>query len=167
MRIEKGDILKVKSGYIAQQCNCTSIRGRGLSQAIAEKYPEFSPYKKRRPMDLVGKYSNIAILEDRPYPGTVEIIGDENISIINIYGQYYPGKPTQSGDDELTRQRWFVEALNSLVEHFKDSSRKETIHFPYKIGCGLAGGDWQFYFETICEFSTKLPNTEVIIWDNN
>lgn len=35
--------------------------------------------------------------------------------------------------------------------------------FPFKIGCGLAGGDWKIYYKLIKEFAMKYNKTVTII----
>jgi O-acetyl-ADP-ribose deacetylase (regulator of RNase III) len=108
--------------YIAHQCNCTSRGSKGLAKSIFEKYPYANTY---------GMYRE---------PGTIHVRGN----VINMYAQRRPGLP--SGDDTPSlRILWFKSCLKEIL-------KIEGIHsiaFPYRIGCGLAGGDWKQYQEMI------------------
>jgi hypothetical protein len=42
-----------------------------------------------------------------------------------------------------------------------------SIAFPYKIGCGLAGGKWEDYESMIYKFAKENPNIKVKIYKKN
>lgn len=76
-----------------------------------------------------------------------------NTSIgFNLYGQNTPGK-TRSNLQRNQRIQWFADGLNEIT--FKLSSPKK-IYFPYKIGCGMAGGNWEKYLKMINEWANKI-----------
>tara|TARA_B110000908_G_C10216087_1_gene432885 strand:- start:50 stop:262 length:213 start_codon:yes stop_codon:yes gene_type:complete len=55
------------------------------------------------------------------------------------------------------RLRYFEECLDGLVEFFgEESSEYPTIAVPFKIGCGLAGGNWSKYLELLNDFHCRL-----------
>ena len=89
------------------------------------------------------------------YPGNLYIRGDENHRyVINATAQIYPGKPNDKKlldfkDDAGSRQRYFSDCLMGIAQ----LKNLESIAFPYKIGCGLAGGDWEFYKQSIENFT--------------
>jgi hypothetical protein len=39
----------------------------------------------------------------------------------------------------------------------------KSIAFPWRIGCGIADGDWDYYQRLIEIFSNKMPDVEVFI----
>ena len=49
------------------------------------------------------------------------------------------------------RLQWFKECLDE-IEKIEDL---ESVAFPYKIGCGYGGGDWNDYLKLIEQFSEK------------
>lgn len=57
------------------------------------------------------------------------------------------------------RETWFGEALADLATQLKEE--KETVAFPYKIGCGLAGGNWEKYRAMIEKFDEDNDHIEV------
>lgn len=146
----KQDLLKIKNGVIVHQCNCFSDRPAGLSADMFAKYPIANTYSKTKLRT----------------PGTIESFSPpssstSDITIINMYSQYYPGAPSYRAcqddktlrDDASQREKWFVECLVSLGKRYYGSST--TIYFPYRIGCGLAKGDWKIYKSLIMLFSEK------------
>lgn len=147
----------MKTVNILHQCNCLTVRAHGLSEPIEKKYPEAAIYSKRRPM---GR-RNLAIPEDRSSPGTF-IISD---SVISLFGQWRPGKIgspyfssyPESNPIETTEQRllWFREGLKKIGMHFSTLNQKITIAVPHGIGCGLAGGCWKDYLESLTDFQEE------------
>lgn len=111
---------------IFHQCNCVSIGAKGLALQIFNKYPYLNTYKNR------NTYKN--------QPGTISVhsgsTGDK--VIINAYAQYYPGAAN------------FLEQLAKI-----NDVNGMDIAMPYNIGCELAGGDWEIYYQMINNFSNK------------
>ena len=132
--IVKGNILKAKEKYIAQQCNCITTHGAGLYKTIASKYPWSDFYKDRKDPDV---------------PGTIRIdtAPDEKRVVIHMLAQYKPGKPSKN-ETRKEREKWFQHCLKEMEQIDTD-----CIAFPYCIGCGLAGGDWKVYLSLLKQFS--------------
>ena len=152
----KGDLLNATENYIAQQCNCITCTAHGLSKSIANKFSHGDCYSKR------GRLSrNTAIVLDRSTPGTIEILqGKPNI--ICIFSQWTPGKvnsvwadryPKINGKKETTEDRlnWFKQGIKEM-----EKTIKEPVAIPYRIGCGLAGGNWTTYKKILAESSIKF-----------
>ena len=157
--IKPKNIIYAREKYIMQQCNCLTITSYGLSKTLAEYFPHGDAYKGRRRM---GK-RNCAIKQDRVEPGSVSILeGEENLpQIICLYAQFRPGKttstysyPTDYPDQDTDRVGYFEECLDCLLEYFEDEC--VNIAVPYKIGCGLAGGNWESYLKLLNNFHSKL-----------
>ena len=130
----KGNILESDCKYIVQQCNCKTVGdGAGLAFQINEKFPYANTYK----------------VENKRESGTIEIMGNGKNErfIINAYAQKYPGRPTHYETKEI-RLDWFLECLRriALIDNL------ESVAFPYGIGCGLAGGNWESYLKLITKF---------------
>jgi O-acetyl-ADP-ribose deacetylase (regulator of RNase III) len=141
----KGDLLKSKAKYIVHQTNCVTSKGAGLSKIMFEKFPHSDIYSnntKRTPSQVIVRGDGV----NKRY-------------VINICGQKYPGSPKYSNDGYYMRKEWFKKALDKILE-IEDL---ESIAFPYGIGCGLAGGNWNDYKEMIKQFASKC-NAEVYIY---
>ena len=144
--IEEGDLCEMKVQYIAQQCNATHNKNFGLSSVLSKKFPHANIYS--------GK---LAVKERKP--GTIIVRGDEyKQKVIAMIAQINQGKPTPK-ETKTMREEFFRKCLEEigLIEGIKE------IAFPYGIGCGLAGGEWNKYFKMISEFSEKFPEINVKI----
>ena len=154
----EGDILTADQDYLVQQCCCTAVRGAGLSKAIATSFPDANPYANRRPMKKGG---NTALSEDRATPGTSLILGKRKIAC--LFAQYAQGKPgaNEVPDAANDRLRYFETALIDLISKIPTSS---SLAIPYKIGCGLAGGNWSDYKRVLRKMAAANPTLSFVIY---
>lgn len=126
---------------IGHQTNCLGVMGAGIAKQIKAKNPElFKAYnhlckdvtKSPDPHSLLGKVQILKTDDGKQY-------------VANIFGEYSfcesvapfeeGGKPRHTDYDALK------EALHRL-HTWLVLEDKETVGIPYKLGCGLAGGDW-------------------------
>lgn len=137
LRIINGNILMACTKYIAHQINCVTTTTAGLSKSLFAKYP----------------YANVYTDGTKRVPGKIIVRGndDDHRLIINMAGQFRPGKPTNK---ETTFQR--LEWFKSCLEEIKKIPDLESIAFPHGIGCGLAGGDWLEYARLLDEFARTV-----------
>jgi len=142
----RGNLLESKEQYIVQQCNCTSTYAKGLSKAIFQKWPYADAYKKRTGESKLG---------------SIDVKGKEGQRlIINLFGQYGPGKPKSSGPDtKQNRANSFRQGLEAIAK----LPNLKSLAFPYQIGCGLGGGSWIEYEKMIRNFASQLPSSVKII----
>lgn len=147
-----GDLLSATEKYIVHQTNCVSNGGAaGLAYYLFSKFPYANVYNGR---------------EEPSSPGTNIISGNgqDQRYIVNLMGQYYPGGIHYADhDNEAARKKYFHHALIRLAK----VENLESIAFPFKIGCGIAGGNWDWYLGTICNFANfvkETQNTEVVIY---
>lgn len=129
-----GNILDCDEKILVHQTNCQGVMGSGLAKQIKEKYPEvFNAYyhycKTRQLLDVLGT-ALICEADDGKY-------------IANLFGQDKYGKGLQTDYD------MFKKALQEIHDFAKEN--KLSVALPYKIGCGLAGGDWNKVFDIINE----------------
>lgn len=164
MRVVRGDLLEARTDYLIQQCNCLTVRSHGLSTAIEEKYRYAAIYGRRKSLGN----RNIAITQDRAVPGTyfaaIPPEGEIGPKILCLFGQWRPGKiaapyfdkypESEPAETQAQRLLWFKVALTSFGESLvsRADRKKHKIAFPYKIGCGLAGGKWSDYLTILGEF---------------
>ena len=136
------DIELAENEYIAHQCNATHNRSFGLSSALFKKYPKANIYSGKNKVEkrVVG-----------------DIIVRDNI--INIIGQKHQGKQSSDDDTNDDRLKWFNSAL-SKIEKIPNIKR---VYLPYRIGCGLAGGNWDDYLKCLIEWSKKSGICVVVI----
>lgn len=136
----EGDLLDATEDYVCHQCNCITKKGKGLSKVLFDKWPEANIYKDRDGKDTVGQ---------------IVVKGQ----VINMLAQIYPGKAKYKNDSKEKRATWFLECLEQMSE--LDGS----FAFPFRIGCGLAGGDWVGVYLPMLERFAE--NREVVIYVKN
>lgn len=143
IRIKQGNILEVKKGIICHQVNCMGVMGGGLAMQIKKKYPNvFMAYHT-----LCKLYNPETLI------GTTQIVEcDSNNIIVNVFGQ-----KNHTGEKVLTDYYALLEAFTSLLMQVKAGDfGKTNILMPYKIGCGLAGGDWDIVYGILNGLSNYL-----------
>lgn len=158
IKIVSGDLLNADEEYICQQTNCISVNAHGLSKTIRNKFG-IDPYSHRK--SLNGR--NHAIPEDCDKHGTIKVYQkafQKEIKVICMFAQYGMGKPFSYGnnveDSFEKRLHWFKLCLFEIAK-----LKPRSLAFPYNIGCGLAGGNWDDYFSALTYFSNyfKIPVT--------
>ena len=157
VEIRVGDLTEwTAADAIVQQCNCLAVRCHGLSARLAEKYWWADVYRLRRPV----RNRNLAVPEDRAKPGYINIRRNptgKKPDMIVLFAQYDFGigghkrVPDGYEDTQEEREQWFKECLETLGENKK----YQNLAFPYKIGCSLAGGNWDHYLPMIEDFAFK------------
>jgi O-acetyl-ADP-ribose deacetylase (regulator of RNase III) len=156
-KIVNGNLLEFDAKYIVHQTNCISSSSAGLALALFDKYPWADVYHER----AIGNYTHI--------PGNIYIRKDPNRTrpfIINAMGQFIPGgtgemivNGVKYEETAKMRAGYFLSCLQKIMK-IKDL---ESIAFPWRIGCGIAQGDWDYYQKIIGIFSNKIPDVEVFI----
>lgn len=150
----KGDIIKFdEAQYLAHQCNCLSLLGKGLAESIFNNFPWANIYANRD-INLDPRH-----MPTGEGPGDIIICGNgkEQRYVINMLAQVYPGKPKYvfgELDGTNVRKSYFKSCLNKISR----IKNLRSISFPYGIGCGLAGGDWETYYEMIYHLDALLRN---------
>ena len=140
IKILDGDVVYADADIIAHQVNCRGTMGAGLAKQIKFFFPEaFNAYeslcKQHRydPDELLGNCQ--LVMSTKP--------NDDRVIIANLFAQDRYGRDRRFTDYDAFRQ--CMVALNRKAK----SIYAKTIALPYKIGCGLAGGDWDKIYNII------------------
>jgi O-acetyl-ADP-ribose deacetylase (regulator of RNase III) len=148
--IKDGDLLYATEPYICHQCNCTSVgNAAGIARVIFDTFPFADIYKDRDGIDT---------------PGTIAVAktpGGAAPSVVNILGQFYPGGlayENSSIDGRQARRKYFKLALWEMAKTLKGRS----FAFPWRIGCGIAGGDWGDYLGILKSFESYIDGDVTI-----
>jgi O-acetyl-ADP-ribose deacetylase (regulator of RNase III) len=145
------DITTVTSGIICSQVNCMGVMGSGVALAIKNKWPKvYDRYVKlheiykEQQWRLLGSFQKIRL--------------DDNLFIINLFGQYDFGYDGQ----RRTEYGSLAESLNKLsTELYQMLRENDDIYIPYKMGCDRGGGDWNIVYDMI---KTLLDNDNRTIY---
>ena len=144
---KSGNLLESNCSVICHQVNCQRVMGSGIAKQIKDKWPEiFDEYCKFIDYNYengICRYSYDFLGMMQPIIVTEPLIKDDqtymrNRLIINFFSQdkYLPRNICHTNYDA------FRQCCISLREYLLKYCSGWTIGFPYKIGCGLAGGDW-------------------------
>ena len=133
----KGDLIEAgKSGLvdvIAHQANCQLVFGAGLARQIKQHFPVAYEADCQTKKGDKNKLGTLSMAYDQRY----------NLYIFNLYGQYRYGRDKQHTDYEALenslKEMYFV--LRSGTMHDPEIKPDCRIGIP-RLGCGLAGGDW-------------------------
>lgn len=128
----KGDITETDCMIIAQGCNCQGVMGAGVALAIRNKWPKaYYSY-----LDMFEEFN--AGPDGENFLGWTDAIQLEpgGKVICNCFTQQYygPGDRLYLDYDALNK---CLQQLIVIVRYYKQNE----IAIP-RIGCGLAGGDW-------------------------
>ena len=140
MEIINGNIFDCTENIIVHQTNCQGVMGHGIALQVKQRYPEvFKAYyhycKTQVPEQILGT-SLICQANNGKY-------------IANVFGQLTFGEGLQTDYEKLGK------GLLEIEKFAKENNLSVAI--PYKIGCGLAHGDWNIVFEIITEIFMETP----------
>jgi len=163
MKIVKGDLIKLalkgEFNIIAHGCNCFCAQKSGLAPQMVkafqtnETFLEGDVNKAFGAIDVakdkignINKLGNIDVLDRKiPYKD-----GVFTLKVVNAYTQFSMGTDKRHLD---------YEALTLCLRKINQIFPEKTIGLP-KIGCGLAGGDWEMVKEII---EDELKDLNIII----
>ena len=147
IKIVNGNILDSKENIICHQVNCMGVMGSGVAKVLRDKYPI-----------IFDEYKEFCIKNEGNLLGEVNFVKvEENKFVANIFGQYKYGADRKYTD---------YKALEKGIKWVHDISQLyslSSVAIPYKIGCGLAGGDWSIVINIIREYF-EYSNIECIIY---
>jgi len=127
----KGDITETELKYIAHGVNCQNVMGSGVAKALFEKFP-----------DVKKQYHSINN-EIPPTLGHIQIVRTQKKIIYNLFTQFDYGNGYRDGKRYINYSA-IVDSLRKMCL----LDIKGPVAIP-KIGCGLAGGNWEFVEQLI------------------
>ena len=139
IHVVKGDIFNTHCNIICHQVNCQGVMGHGIAKQVKEKYKGvFNEYKRYCDAHADNREAMLgeALIVDIDYGAAVLdwLVDKERKYIANIFGQLTYGTGLR------TNYKALVLGLEVVANFAKEHNLSVAI--PYKIGCGLAGGDW-------------------------
>lgn len=142
MKYQTGNICDIRSGCICHQVNCQNVMGAGAAKALYSKWPVV----KQSYHKLCDK------TEKRQLLGMLQFVPVSNeLVVANSFSQFYYGNGLVNG-------RCYTD-MDKLETNIRACCQKFLeVYIPYKIGCGLAGGNWEELAQRIFD----LQNLTVI-----
>ena len=142
-----GDVFQSDAGIICHQVNCKGVMGAGIAITVKKNISKQNFFKY---VDLCDEYGS-GMLGKVLYTPTL----DGKKIIANCFGQDgYGGKAT------------VYPALESALQQVATKAKKTgtSIALPGLIGCGLAGGDWEFVRDNIIYPIFEKENVDLDIY---
>jgi O-acetyl-ADP-ribose deacetylase (regulator of RNase III) len=138
----EGDVLKSDERIIVHGCNCFNTMGSGIARQIRERFPEAYAADVQTTWGdklKLGRFTDALCENAHGNP----------VHVINAYTQY-----------KYTRTEVDVDydALKSALTRVCLEFRNKVVALP-KIGCGLAGGDWEVVEEILESIGIKFNMT--------
>lgn len=145
VKVKIGNILDAKEDIICHQVNVQGIMGGGVAKQLASKYKLLEEnYRFCCEMHLF----DYELLKNSIY----YFVTGKNI-IANLFTQ----KENFDTDYE-SMEKCFIHLKNLAI------NTKRSIAMPYKIGCGIAHGDWNIVYKIIkkvfCDCDVTLYKLE-------
>lgn len=145
------------ANFLVHQCNCQNGRFAGLAEEMFWRFPWAAPTFVCKGSFGTCEYKdnpNHFNYQVRPHP-----------TVVSMFAQIYPGKPNPPKDSAERRLEAFSDCLSEFAENLERYKiYSKNIVFPYKIGCGLAGGCWEAYKQRIEQFADRISAaTNVVI----
>ncbi len=138
MKFIDKDILTVSEGIICHQVNTKGVMGAGLALAIKTKWPEaYEHYRSEYEAGRLNLGEVVLSAVDNP------------LWVAHLAAQESYGSGVQT---DYVAFRASLRHLRLLRDNVL---RGLDIYLPYRIGCGLAGGDWDTVLAIIKE---ELPD---------
>lgn len=133
--IVDGDLLEAKEDIIAHQVNCKGVMGSGVAKQIKEKWPQ--AYEAYAFECAEVYYDPDLLLGEVVYCDAIGRNGKKTgIEIAHMFGQDGYGREKKP----YTIYRELRCAMENVADYANYSGK--SVAMPYKIGCGLGGGDW-------------------------
>ena len=153
--IKEGSLFDAPCGLICHQVNCKGVMGAGVAKEFKERFPQtFLDYQYH--CNIQGNKLLGQVLFSRE--------GDYKYTTCCMAAQYGYGRDKNF---VYTDYDAFKKCCESIASFVKDSYYNYTnvpINMPYKIGCGLANGDWSIIYKIIEEV---FKDYNVILWRLN
>ena len=120
----KFDLFQTHAKYICHQVNCQARMGSGVAKQVRAKYPE-----------VYNAYVGFCNEERNAFGQTQFVQANDGKVVVNMFAQSNYGYDGKLYTDYT--------AFQSCLKRIKLTvPAGETIAMPFKIGCGLGGGDW-------------------------
>lgn len=152
INVRNGDLLDLfkqkEFTAIAHGCNCFHTMGAGIAGQIAKKFPNSLVVDKQTPRGYLPKLGRYSEAET------------EFGLILNLYTQYLPGV------EETTTLYSSIRRVFGRLNHDFNENKNFHLGIP-KIGCGIAGGDWNNVSDIINDCTPQINICVVEFHKNN
>lgn len=136
IKIVNGDLLKSDLPIIAHQTNCLGVMGAGIAKSIKNKWNNVFIQYKNLCTNVINKHNLL---------GKIQLCATNDTPIkyiVNLFGEYSFTESVAPYENRHTDYDALRNALTVLKEKLVFLGF-DKVGIPYKLGCGLAGGNWE------------------------
>lgn len=125
------DVLNKEVDGAAHQANCFHVMGSGIAREFRERIPVVYEVDKAT---IRGKFEKL---------GHISHCSLQNgADVFNVYGQFHFDRTNQDYGTRYAALFSGLRKVKSFIKNRRDI-KNYTLGLP-KIGCGLAGGNWEY-----------------------
>ena len=147
MEFINGNITDVTFGFVCHQVNCQGVMGAGVALAIRKKWlAAYSKYKWAY-TNCELKLGNVIFVKIQTGLCVAHICGQDRYGRVGVYTNY----------EALHKAIRYISETRTIVN--KDTGVTYPVYFPNRMGCGLAGGDWNIVIRIIGKY---IPDAKII-----
>lgn len=150
-----GNLLDAPVDYICHQVNCQGRMGSGIAKQIRERWPVVYDEYHAKFQEMEDEISKMCGGFEYQLDVSEVLLGHMQIvpvndkqSVINMFAQQYYGYDGL----RYTSYDAFWSCLGKILEEVPKGSK---IGFPWKIGCGLGGANWEVIMTMIEQVLAK------------
>lgn len=153
-----GNVVDSTAPIIAHQVNFEGIMGAGVAKNIREKYPDIMKDYQEFCKDYYGRLGSVHF-----YKRGEDSKGNP-LYIANCFSQRI-----NSENGCLTDYDSFAFCMLYLRDTMIENNIEHRIAMPYKIGCGISGGDWkEIWWRIEYSFGEEFAQDFVVeLWNIN
>lgn len=130
IKVKNGNILNAKENIICHQVNVQGVMGGGIAKQLADCYEGLERFYSKHCKELNNDYQYLS--------GTVLFYKDYEVIIANMFSQM------PNFDTDYIAMEKCLRNIKAWAEN-----NNLSIAIPYKIGCGIANGDWNTVYKII------------------
>lgn len=132
---------------VLHQVNCRGVMGAGFAKYVRSTFPNcYEEYRK-----------HCTYVPASALLGTITTYTEGDYTIINMFSQLNYGSGLQTN----------YKAMENALRNVRKLYPTEEIIAPYKIRCGLAGGDWTIVSELLNKYNIITSENIVFKKENN
>lgn len=143
----KGDLLKTDCRIIAHGVNTLGVMGAGVARALANKYPNL----ERQYREFIENEVNTWVPNRNFLLGLVNYTRFDDKIICNVFIQNDVGRDGK----KYGRYSAIARGLYDVASFVHRAAKIKRVAIP-KIGCGLAGLDWNIVKEILLELEEQF-----------
>jgi O-acetyl-ADP-ribose deacetylase (regulator of RNase III) len=144
---EKGDVLNSGEDLVIHGCNCFCTMGGGIARQVSTERPNAWAIDQAT---LSGSKNKL---------GTFTYAMDSQGITVNAYTQYGYSRSGVSVDYGAVE-----DCMRSIVTYFGKAFNFTRFAMP-RIGCGLAGGDWNVIEDILEQVLLSNPDVTFVVYD--